>query len=465
VSSSDSYRDRLGLVTEEGARSWIYPKQPSGRYYTARTILSFLLLAVLFGTPLIKIDGHPFMMFNVVEGQFILFGAGFGTHDFFILGLLTISFIVFILLFTVVFGRLFCGWVCPQTVFMEMVFRKIEYWLEGDFREQQRLNAAPWTAGKAARKLTKYGIFFAIAFLIGNTLLAWIIGVDQLWKIVTDPPAEHVAGLTAMFVFSGIFYWIFAWFREQACILVCPYGRLQGVLLDKDSIVIAYDRVRGEPRGKLTKGEERTKGDCIDCGLCVDVCPTGIDIRNGTQLECVNCTACIDACDPVMDKIGKPRGLIRYDSENNIVNKVRKIWTPRVVGYTAVLTVLVGLLTYLLTTRSLFDATILRSPGMFFQEQTDGRVSNIYDVKVTNKTFEAATVSIRVESDPNAEVRFIGGDLAVGPQQAIQGKAMILRDRASITKMSMPLQIGVYVGNERVAGTGTTFLGPTIGSK
>lgn len=463
--SSDSYRDQLGLVDSHGGRKWIYPKKPSGRYYTARTILSGFLLLILFGTPFLTIDGHPYMLFNVVEGKFILFGTGFGPHDFFILGLLTISVIVFILLFTVVFGRLFCGWICPQTVFMEMVFRKIEYWLEGDFREQQKLNAAPWTAGKTARKLTKYAIFFAIAFLIGNTLLAWVVGVEQLWTIVTDPPSEHVAGLTAMFVFSGIFYWIFAWFREQACVLVCPYGRLQGVLLDKNSIVIAYDRVRGEPRGKLTKGEERTKGDCIDCGLCVDVCPTGIDIRNGTQLECVNCTACIDACDPVMDKIGKPRGLIRYDSENNIVNKIRKIWTPRVIGYSGVLTVLAAFLTFLLATRTSFDATVLRSPGMFFQEQPDGRISNIYDVKVLNKTFEPATISIRVENDPGAEVRFIGGDLAVGSQEAIQGKAMIVLDRASLTRMSTPLRIGVYRGEERVAGVETTFLGPVMRSR
>ncbi len=465
MSSSDSYRDQLGLVDSHGGRRWIYPKKPSGRYYSARTILSGFLLLVLFGTPFLKIDGHPYMLFNVVEGKFILFGTGFGPHDFFILGLLTISVIVFILLFTVVFGRLFCGWVCPQTVFMEMVFRKIEYWLEGDAREQQRLNAAPWTAGKTVRKLTKYVIFFAIAFLIGNTLLAWVVGVEHLWTIMTDPPSQHVAGLTAMFAFSGIFYWIFAWFREQACILVCPYGRLQGVLLDKNSIVIAYDRMRGEPRGKLTKGEERTKGDCIDCGLCVDVCPTGIDIRNGTQLECVNCTACIDACDPVMDKIGRPRGLIRFDSENNIVNKIRKIWTPRVIGYSAVLTVLAAFLTFLLATRTSFDATVLRSPGMFFQEQPDGRISNIYDVKVLNKTFEPATISIRVENDPQAEVRFIGGDLAVGSQEAIQGKAMIVLDRNSLSRMSTPLQIGVYRGEERVAEVETTFLGPVMKSK
>ena len=462
MSSDDSYRDRLGLVTDEGKRRWVYPKKPSGRYTTARTILSGLLLLVLFGTPFVTVDGHPLMLFNVVEGKFILFGTGFGPHDFFILGLLSISFIVFILLFTVVFGRLFCGWVCPQTVFMEMVFRRIEYWLEGDFREQQRLNAAPWSAGKTTRKLTKYAIFFAIAFLIGNTLLAWVVGVDHLWTIITDPPSQHVAGLTAMMAFSGIFYWIFAWFREQACILVCPYGRLQGVLLDKNSIVIAYDRVRGEPRGKITKGRERTNGDCIDCGLCVDVCPTGIDIRNGTQLECVNCTACIDACDPVMDKIGKPRGLIRYDSENNVVNKVRKIWTPRVIGTSGVLTMLAVFLVYLLATRTLVDATVLRSPGMFFQEQPDGRVSNIYDVKVLNKTFDPVTIRLQVENAPQAEVRLIGGDFAVGSQQAVQGKAMVLLDRSIITKMSTPLVIGVYHGDERVGEVETTFLGPVV---
>ncbi len=312
--ATESFRDSMTIVSKEGKRHWLYPKQPTGRYYRWRTVLSLFLLAFLFGMPFVRMHDNPFFLFNVIERKFILFGAVFGPHDFYLLAIALITTIVFIILFTVVFGRLFCGWVCPQTVFMEMVFRKIDYWIEGDHRQQRRLNESPWRGEKILRKGAKYLIYAVLAFIIGNTLLAWIIGTDHLWTIVTDPPSRHIGGLTAMVIFSTVFYWIFSWFREQACILVCPYGRLQGVLLDRNSIVIAYDSRRGEPRGKLRRGVDRTEGDCIDCDQCVEVCPTGIDIRNGTQLECVNCTACIDACDTVMDKIGKPRGLVRYDS-------------------------------------------------------------------------------------------------------------------------------------------------------
>ncbi len=252
---AETFRDKLGIVSTEGKRKWIYPKKPSGPYYRMRTLLSAFLLAFLFGMPLVTVHGHPFMLFNIIERKFILFGSIFGPHDFYLLVLAMITLIVFIILFTVVFGRLFCGWVCPQTVFLEMVFRRIDYWIEGDHRQQRRLNESPWTAEKTLRKGLRFAIYFALAFLIGNTLLAWIIGVHELHRIVTDPPSQHLAGLTAMVAFSTLFYWIFIWFREQACILVCPYGRLQGVLLDRNSIVIAYDHLRGEPRGKIRKRE------------------------------------------------------------------------------------------------------------------------------------------------------------------------------------------------------------------
>jgi cytochrome c oxidase accessory protein FixG len=325
---ADSFRDSLGIVSREGKRRWMYPKRIVGRFYRLRTFFSVILLAVLFGTPFVRMDGHSFMLFDVLNRRFILFGQIFGPHDFYLFGLALITLVVFIVLFTVVFGRLFCGWVCPQTVFMEMVFRKIDYWVEGDHREQRRLNASPWNGGKILRKGTKYIIYAALAVLIANTLLAYIVGVENLGAIVSRPPGEHPGMFIAMAGFSVLFYWIFSWFREQACILVCPYGRLQGVLLDRNSIVIAYDHVRGEPRAKLRRNEERTAGDCVDCDQCVEVCPTGIDIRNGTQLECVNCTACIDACDMVMDKVRKPRGLIRYASAVAIEGKTGFRWTP-----------------------------------------------------------------------------------------------------------------------------------------
>jgi cytochrome c oxidase accessory protein FixG len=455
----EEFRDRISIVSDEGNRRWIYPKQPEGRFYRWRTALSAVLVAILFGVPFISQHRQPFMLFNLVERKFILFGEVFGPHDFFILGLGAIAFVVFVILFTVVFGRLFCGWVCPQTVLMEMVFRKIDYLIEGDYRAQQRLTASPWNGQKILKKGTKYAVYFALSFLIANMLLAWVIGIDRLKAIVTDAPSAHLGGLTAMLVFTGVFYWIFIWFREQACILICPYGRLQGVLLDRNSVVIAYDHVRGEPRGKLRRNEERKEGDCIDCGLCVEVCPTGIDIRNGTQLECVNCTACIDACDPVMERIQKPRGLIRYASANAIASGTGFRWTPRVLGYAAVLIVLVAVVGYLLNARTDLDVSILRSPGMFFQERPDGRISNVYDVKVLNKTFVTMPITVRL-TEPPGEVQMLGGDLSVDPQGIVEAKMILVFSRDQVTRMSMPVQVGVYSGGRLLETVRTTFLGP-----
>jgi cytochrome c oxidase accessory protein FixG len=230
-------------------------------------------------------------------------------------------------------------------------------------------------------------------------------------------------------------------------------------LLDKNSIVIAYDHVRGEPRGKIKRNEVRSHGDCIDCHLCVDVCPTGIDIRNGTQLECVNCTACIDACDEVMDKVKKPRGLLRYDSANNIVNRAGFRWTTRIFGYSGVLTVLVALLTYLIATRTELDVTIFRTPGMFFQEMPDDKVSNIYDVKVLNKTFNAAELTLKLQQ-PAGEIKMVGGELNPKPQETFEGKMMVLLDRADIRTMSTPITIGVFKDGKQVDAIKSSFLGP-----
>lgn len=457
--TGESFRDSLGIVEKSGARKWVYPKEPKGRFTNARNVFSGILLLILFGMPFIKVNGHPFMLFDIIHRKFILFGFAFGPQDFYLLGLAMITTIVFIFLFTAVFGRLFCGWVCPQTVFMESVFRKIDYWVEGDHKAQRALNDSPWTGVKLFRKGTKYLIYFVISFLTANMLLAWIIGVDALSVIVTAPVHEHVAGFTAMMLFTGLFYWIFIWFREQACILVCPYGRLQGVLLDQSSIVIAYDNVRGEPRQFLKRNTQRNAGDCIDCKECVVVCPTGIDIRNGTQLECVNCTACIDACDTVMDKIGSPRGLIRYDSVNGIKTSSRKIFTPRVIGYSIVQLVLLTLLTVFLLNRSELDVTILRTPGMFYQEQQDSKVSNLYDMKVVNKTFDTMDVEVKL-LNMEGEIRVLGDKKHIPPQEAALTKMFILLKKDAITMMNTPLQFGVYVDGREVHRITTSFLGP-----
>ena len=309
----EHFRDSIGTINEEGKRSWVYPKKPVGKRYEYRKLVSYVLLIFLFGAPFIHINGNQFLMFNVLERRFNIFGFPFWPQDFHLFVIIMITGVVFVVLFTVAFGRLFCGWICPQTIFMEMVFRRIEYWIEGDRGKQMRLDKMPWNAEKLRKRITKWSIFFIISFLIANVFLAYLIGSERLIQYITDGPANHVGTLISLLIFTSVFYFVFAWFREQVCIIVCPYGRLQGVLLDNKSIVVAYDHKRGEKeagRAKFKKSEDRAatgKGDCIDCAQCVQVCPTGIDIRNGTQLECVNCTACIDACNQMMEAVNLPK--------------------------------------------------------------------------------------------------------------------------------------------------------------
>ena len=455
------FRNQLATVTSEGKRKWIYPKKPSGKFYNARTILSFFLLAFLVVVPFIKVNGHQFLLFDFLNRNFILFGIPFGPHDFHLFVLAMIAIIVFIILFTVVFGRIFCGWACPQTIFMEMVFRKIEYWIEGDAKDQRKLDAAPWNSSKIFKKGIKNFIFYVISFIISHIFLAYIISTDKVLSIISQPPSAHLSGFIALIAFSLIFYWVFSYFREQACTIVCPYGRLQGVLLDQDSIVIAYDYKRGEPRGKLKRDEDNSsKGDCIDCNLCVDVCPTGIDIRNGIQLECVNCTACIDACDAVMEKINKPKNLIKYASLNGIEKNAKFKITPRIILYSAILVILLGALGYLLSIRTDYSINILRTPGMLFQEQPGGKVSNVYDLNIVNKTFNETPVQLKLETPSDGELKLVGKDIVLKSQEIVETKFLVLLDKSSIAKMNTPIEIGVYDKDKLIKKVKTSFLGP-----
>jgi len=463
-----TFRNQLATVTADGKRKWVYPKKPRGRFHNARLIVSALLLFILIATPFFKVNGHPFMLFDFLNRKFILFGVLFGPHDFHLLVIAMISLVVFVILFTAVFGRLFCGWACPQTIFMEMVFRKIEYFIEGDAKDQRKLKSAPWTASKFFKKLTKQAIFFAIAFFISNIFLSYIIGIDALLKIITDPPSEHLQGLFAITVFSGIFYFVFSNFREQACTIVCPYGRLQGVLLDRDSIVIAYDNVRGEPRKRFKRDEGwENRGDCMECYKCVEVCPTGIDIRNGIQLECVNCTACIDACDDIMDKVKRPRGLIRFASLNSIEKSIRSAsggnskwkFTPRAIGYSVLLTVLVTVLTILMINRTDFSVTVLRTAGLLYQEQPNDMISNLYDLNMVNKTFNKIPVELKLENI-SGELKLVGRDIIMEAQGNVDAKFLVLLPKDELTKMSTPIEIGIYNDNKLIKKVSTSFLAP-----
>lgn len=458
----ESFRDSIATVDKRGKRVWIYPKKPAGKWFNKRALLGYALLVILFAGPFIRIAGEPLLQIDVLERRFVIFGQIFWPQDIHLFVLAFITGIIFIALFTVAFGRLFCGWVCPQTIFMELVYRRIEYWIEGDRKQQQALNKAPWSAQKLVKKTAKHLLFFVVAFLIGNTFLAYIIGSDRLMDIITSPPMEHLGGFLAMLGFSFLFYGVFAFLREQVCTTMCPYGRLQGVLLDRQSLVVAYDHVRGEERGKFRKGEDResaSKGDCIDCKACVHVCPTGIDIRNGTQLECVNCTACIDACNHMMESVDLPKGLIRFASEDEITEKKPWRFTTRMKAYSAVLTVLIGVIIALIVLRSDVEATVLRTPGMLFQEQEDGRISNLYNFKVVNKTSRAMPLRFELIGTPG-EILLVGKEVHVEKAALSQGALFILLDHKELRGTKTKLTIGVYSGDRLIEEVSTSFVGP-----
>ncbi|MFN4233529.1 MAG: cytochrome c oxidase accessory protein CcoG [Bacteroidia bacterium] len=458
----ESFRDSVATINQEGKRNWIYPLKPSGKYYNARTWLSIFYIIVFFTLPFIKFNGEPIFLFNIIERKFILFGFIFWPQDFFIFGIGMVTMVIFIALFTVAFGRIFCGWICPQTIFMEMIFRKIEYFIEGDAPQQKALSKQPWNKEKILKRGGKYVVFFLLSFLIANTFLSYIIGVDELFKIISEPISQHLTGFISLLLFTGVFFFVYAWFREQACIVVCPYGRLQGVLMDRDTMVVAYDYVRGEPRAKYKKNETRKYGDCIDCGQCVKVCPTGIDIRNGTQLECVNCTACIDACDFMMEKVGFEKGLIRYASENNIAANAKQRFTPRMKAYSAVLTLLVGVLVFLLVTRTDVDATILRAQGQLYQEYENNKISNLYNVKVINKTRKEMPISLKLEN-ADGEIELVGhNSLVVPPEGLVEGTFFVKVDKSFVKERKNKLVIGVYSGDKKIETIKTNFLGPFI---
>ena len=487
----ESFRDAIATISKEGKRNFIHPKKPAGKFYTKRTFFSIFYLVVFFTLPFIKVNGEPLLMINILERKFILFGLIFWPQDFFIFGIAMVTFIVFIILFTVVFGRIFCGWACPQTIFMEMVFRKIEFLIDGDATQQKQLAAMPWNSIKIKKRTLKFIVFFALSFLIANFFLAYLIGMDAVLGYITNP-SSHVATLLSLLIFTTVFFFVYWWFREQACIVVCPYGRLQGVLLDKQTIVVAYDRLRGEPRGKAVKqkahvheeGKEKCvnckgngacsslaakflpvpviTGDCIDCNACVRVCPTGIDIRNGTQLECINCTACIDACDAIMTGIHKPTGLIRYASENSIADKVSLKFSSRIKAYSAVLALLLALLVFLLVSRSDLDATLMRTSGMTYTSLPNGQIENLYSLKLANKTHKDITISLKLENIPG-QITIVGSSsLLVKKEDYNNLQFFVKLNRDAVKDWKTQVKIGLYKNDKRIKTISAKFIGPEV---
>lgn len=448
-----SFRDRPINMNEKGGRKWVYAKKPSGKWYSRRTIFSWFLLAFLVGVPFIRINGQPLVLLDIASRKFIIFGAIFWAQDTFILALLMLSFVLFVVLFTVTFGRLWCGWACPQTIFMEMVFRKIEYLIEGDYKKRHKLDNGPWTTEKVIKKTSKHAVFMLIAIAMTNTFLLWFIGTDKWVQLITEPISDNLRGFILMLVISGVFYWIYSFFREQICTMVCPYGRMQGVLLDSNSIVVSYDYKRGEPRGP------KSEGDCIDCHQCVSVCPTGIDIRNGTQLECINCSACIDQCNKIMHVTKKPPGLIRFDSENGIRNGHKTIWNARNRAYSVVLVLIFSFFVYTLATRPEIETTILRTPGLLFQTNDDNTISNVYNIKIVNKTHQNIPLDIQLLSHKGA-IKMAGSKMEIKDQSMFESTFILFIPRDELKSDKTEVEFGIFSNDKLMETYKATFVGP-----
>ncbi|QNL22450.1 cytochrome c oxidase accessory protein CcoG [Hyphobacterium sp. CCMP332] len=458
----DKFRNTPSTVNDDNKRRWIFPKMPSGKWHRYRLILGYTILLTFVALPFIQYNGKPFFLVNIFDRKFIFFGQVYWPQDIFIIVIGVLTLMVSIILFTVVYGRVFCGWTCPQTLFMELVFRKIEYFFEGDYRQQMKLNSMPWNAEKIRKKGLKHLFFIFLSIFFGHVVMAYLVGMPRVLELISSNPLDNLAGFSGLVIFTGIFYLVFSQVREIVCTVICPYGRLQGVLLNKESMVVAYDYNRGEPRGKIKKGEDNTQiGDCIDCKLCVHVCPTGIDIRNGTQMECINCTACIDECNSVMDKIKRPRGLIRFDSILGIENKIPFKFTARVAAYSLVLLVLLGAFGFFTTTRTDVETTVMRVPGQLYQKTDDGKISNLFNLQIVNKTFIEKSVRIELGEGFEGEIKIIGGDEIIVPAQgSVESVFFIETEEKNITEMKNKVNILVLEGDVVLTRDKTNFLGP-----
>ena len=460
MAEAPNFRDHLPSINDtENKRKWMYPQIIKGKLYQYRDKVSYFLLLLLFSGPFIKINGEQLILLNVIERKFVFFGLIFWPQDFYLFVLAILTFIVFIVMFTAIFGRVWCGWACPQTIFMELVFRKVENWIEGDYLHQQKLDAGPLSIEKILKKGFKHFIFILISFFISNIFLAYIIGSDELSNIMTDPIGEHTSGFISIWIFTFVFYIVYSYIRELVCTVICPYGRLQGVLLDNQSIIVAYDYERGDPRGKVLKTTDQHLGDCIDCKLCVHVCPTGIDIRNGTQLECINCTACIDACDMVMEKVHRPSRLIGFMSEDQIKSKTGFKLSKKVYAYSVVFLILLSVLSYLLFSRSAIETTVLRAGGTLYQLRDNGTVSNLYTAELVNKTSGDIDFELKAEDD-EVKIQFIRKESTIKKGSSVKVAFFVIRAQKDIEKYKSEIELEIFSAGNKIDEVKTNFIAP-----
>jgi cytochrome c oxidase accessory protein FixG len=398
-------------IRADGSRPFQFPADTHGRFTRWRRAVAYTLIALYLSLPWIKINGYPAVFLDVAERRFHLFGLTLAAQDMWLL-FFVITGLGFSLFFlTALLGRVWCGWACPQTVFLEHVFRRIEVWIEGDAVQRRALDAAPWTAAKIMRRATKHAVYLVVAAVLTHLFLAYFVSVPEVWSMVRSAPGEHWSTFVFMMAYTGLTYFIFCWFREQVCIVLCPYGRIQSALTDDHTVTVGYDAKRGEPRGKGLPQPGEPRGDCVDCLRCVHVCPTGIDIRQGLQMECVGCTACIDACDDVMTRLGRPRGLIRYDSQNAFQGRATRWLRGRTILYFVLLVVGAAVAGWALSTVKPASFGVTRMTGAPYIVD-ESSVRNQFLVRIVNKRNTATRFEVRVSHTP-AATRHVGFETAV----------------------------------------------------
>jgi cytochrome c oxidase accessory protein FixG len=452
----------LSTMNRDGSRHWIHPKLARGRFLRGRRVVGYALIALFVALPFVRIGGRPALLLDLLTRELSLFGAVFRPTDGFLLMLLGLTIVITVFLVTALFGRVWCGWGCPQTVYLEHVFRPIERWLEGSPAQRHKLDAA---RGLHVRRVIKWAIYVVLSFALSNVFLAYFVGVDRLALWVFGSPLQHVGGFTVVVGVAALMLFDFAYFREQTCIVACPYGRLQSVLLDRQSLIVGYNARRGEPRGKPKKhlpvvGE---RGDCIDCSACVAVCPTGIDIRDGLQMECIGCAQCVDACDDVMARIGKPRHLIGYTSQDELAGKPRRLLRPRTFVYPVLLVIASALLVWGAGGRATTRVSVERSMGPSFVELPDGKVSSQARIKLENESDEPRSYAIDLSHAPDAALRAPQLTWQVRPRASMQIPLFVDVPRASFVRGKRTVHVRIHDDRGFARIVELTLLGPEDG--
>ncbi len=428
-------------IDAEGRRHKVQPADVRGRFARVRTLLFPTLIAIYLALPFIQVGGRPAVFFDLPRRQFFLFGQVFNAQDFWIV-FFVLSAIGWSLIFvTTLWGRVWCGYACPHTVFLEGVFRRIERLIEGTREARIRLQRAPWTASKIAKKTLKHGLYAVLAAGIAHAFLAYFISWANFVELFRDGPRAHPVTFTWAVAMSAVIYFNFAWFREQLCLVICPYGRLQSVITDQHSIVIGYDTKRGEPRGKVS---DPTAGDCVQCGRCVAVCPTGIDIRNGLQLDCIGCSACVDACDDIMDKVGRKRGLVRYDSLAAFEGQKTRWLRPRVLFYALLGVIGLGAASVAAGRYESFEASLIRATSTAYILDA-GTVRNAFTLHLVNKRDVARTYRVSVQASPHIAVSPEHTEVHVGPLGASRVTILATAQTAAVAPEALAGTLNVTV--------------------